>query len=277
MSWETVIECPFPDCGDRYKNHNHMYINFETKRYHCFYCERYGSLPWLINRFPEIKRLLNMAEVNTYIRKWKDEQRIKFDTLFFRPVLDSTSKIANTIIEYLKRRGFIEEDINRCKVMMSPQLPLQAIFPHTVGGAKKFWAARAVIGKSRKWLFPRQGTTEKTKSEVVWGLEEAVAFGEKDIWLCEGIFDAVATSGVCVFGRRPSPLQLRAILKTNPHRIIIAFDRDAEEYGRRLQKELRAVVPTQLRIPKKYKDYGEYLARGIRRRYNESKFDIFDM
>lgn len=164
------------------------------------------------------------------------------------------------------------EEIERMNVMLSPEVPHRAIFPHTTYGPNRFWAGRAVIQIRPPWLFPRRGETALTKGQVVWGLEEVEQSHENIVWICEGIFDAIATKGVCVFGKKPTALQLRTIMSLKPKTVIIAFDRDAREEAEDVQRRLRMFVPTKVRLPSNGQDYGEYLKRGQRRHLYDQEF-----
>ena len=114
-----------------------------------------------------------------------------------------------------------------------------------------------------KWLFPPKGLTVASPSTTVWGLDRV---GEnEEVWITEGIFDAISVKGVAVFGKNPKPLQIRQILAKNPKRIVIAFDTDAIENAERLQRQLRGLVPTVIELPPKgHNDFGELLPEGYR-------------
>jgi len=155
--------------------------------------------------------------------------------------------------------------------MSNRDLRNYAVFPHN-RGADYFWAARRIFKGGLKWRFPRKGMTKFSKTQVVWGLERIINAREKTIWITEGIFDAIATSGVAIFGKHPSPIQIQQILKTYPEEIVIAFDVDAKLQAERIQRRLRGLVKTTIRLPEKYSDYGEYLKCGLRRKFGESEF-----
>jgi hypothetical protein len=98
----------------------------------------------------------------------------------------------------------------------------------------------------------------------VWGL--SLQRRGEEIWLAEGVFDAIAVRGVALYGNQASAQQLQAILSLEPKRLVVALDNDVQNLAWSLQKRLRGVVETAVEFPPRgIKDFGELLAHGWRR------------
>ena len=167
-------------------------------------------------------------------------------------------------------RGMTEEEIKGADVNLCYELPNRAIFPHSTG-VNYFWSGRAVVMKSPPWLFPRRGDKLLTKGQCLWGLEAVEDKEEKVVWVTEGIFDAIVTNGICVYGKLPTAIQLRAIMALKPEKVVIAFDRNAYQEALAVQKRLRPFIPTYVRRPEA-SDYGTYMKEGRRREVGELEF-----
>jgi len=272
MEDEVIIKCPV--CHD-HPTHNHLYISLTKGVYHCWLCEAKGRLDNLIRRYPSVKTKIKAADLAFALSRMK-ERRWSREIPIFTPLAKARFPHAGACLRYLRRRGLTDEEIVKYKVMISPNTPNRAIFPHPQG-PDRFWAGRAFYKNvSPPWLFPKRGQTRLSKGEVVWGIEDVRRRGEKDIWICEGIFDAIACNGVAVFGKSPSPKQLRTIIELEPRRLIVAFDADAEKDARALQELTRSVIPTQVRLPEKAVDYGEYMRFGYRRLPHSDRWERID-
>jgi len=250
---ELVIKCPF--CGDHPRgSHYHLHINPQKGVFFCFYCGRGGTLDYLTSRVPSIKHLINLP---------RSDRRPSQQVFSFFPLLQGgrESPYIRQIFSYLLKR-LTAAHIEEYGVSVSPQLPHRVVFPHD-RGFDYFWAARATVSMRPKWLFPPKRLTAASPSSAVWGIDR-IRDGE-EIWIAEGIFDAISVKGVAIFGKTPHPIQIRQILSKAPRRIVIAFDRDAVDSSEKLQRQLRGLVPTSIILPpNKHKDFGELLPEGFR-------------
>jgi hypothetical protein len=256
ISDELVFDCPY--CGD---TKGHLYVNLVKNAFYCFKCDKGGGVSHLIADNPRLAPFIPTRPT-----------RVRFDsggvTLEIRrfeypiSILDK-DPMARVALSYLKTRGMNRREILDSQAFVSRGLPYYIIFPDVLGGASSFWIARNTRRGRIRWLFPRNGETQLRKSESVWGFHQ-VNKGEV-LWLAEGIFDAIAVRGLALFGKKASQAQLRKVFSLAPKGIVIAFDQDARAEAEALQVELRGIVPTQIRLPKSQKDYGELLARGWRR------------
>jgi len=251
---EIVFVCPY--CGDK-ESHGHLHVNSEKAVFHCFLCNEGGPVKKLIKDHPSMA--IELSVLGAVFPKQESHRKPKtFFSVFEKSVMGVKA------LAYLSGRGMRLDEIRRCGCLLSPDLPYYVIFPHE-GGVEYFWAARAIAPRMRpKWLFPANGETRGSKSSVLWGMMRQRRNGE--IWLCEGVFDALAVDGVASYGKAVSARQLATVLAYNPTRVVVAFDRDAREEAEKLQVKLRGIVLTSVIPPEKpYKDYGEKLAIGWRR------------
>jgi len=261
---EILVKCPI--CGD-HRDHPHLYLNPEKKVYHCWYCDASGKLEWLLEKYPHLVTA-------TLISELKPERR-EYQPAFTPLEKTENERRRKEALAFLRKRGVTEKMAREVRVSLShgdQRVEHYVVFPDLPGGPDVFWAARAIGLEKPKWLFPSKGVTHLSAHRAVWGLAEYARSGEKDLWLCEGIFDALAVNGVACFGKTPSNEQLRKIVQAlGPDgRVVVAFDRDAQNEAWGLQKRLRTLVRACVAIPA-LKDYGEYLEEGWQRRRGESE------
>jgi hypothetical protein len=262
MSDEVLIFCPH--CGDKQGpgSHPHCYINQNKGVYHCHFCGESGTVKGLAKEFPDIHEIIDLLHLS--VRSFPTDYPTLRATL---PVLLSDLEWATS---YLVSRGLTTGEMVRFRACTSLTLPFRVIFPEYVGTNIAFWSARTVKKDHPKWLFAQNGTTPKKKSECVWGIDHLSKGSE--IWIAEGIFDAIAVKGVCVYGKVPSNIQLQLILSKEPSKIIIAFDKDAPDETEGLKRRLKGIVKVDIQVPRA-KDYGAYLQAGYRRIEGTEKFE----
>lgn len=250
---EIVIKCPV--CGDHPNrgHHYHCHVNVQKGVFYCFLNDCKGTVKWLLRRYPEVKTLLDLDGIGI---------ETKFPMSSYESFASFTESVINEgrmfaqIRQYLTMRGLTSNEIVKYKVMASFGMPHRAIFP--INSPREFWAARSTVGASPPWLFPKHGATFMDKSTAIWKSDGLV--NKPELWVTEGIFDAIAVKGVALFGKKPSNYQLQKIFRLNPKRLVIAFDRDALEEARSLQKTMRVFVPTRIELPPEgFSDFGETL------------------
>jgi hypothetical protein len=264
-SSETVQPCPY--CGDK-TSHNHLYINTEKGVFQCWLCGVTGTTNKLFRDFPALKDRVDLSKLNVGKRQ-PPKLRLALQPLSVVPAgrFDAAKR-------YLLERGLTDEDVSKWKICGSLNYPHRVFFPDPTSGPTYFWTARGIYPNVRpKWLFPAKTATRVSAHKYVWALS---SFSKGAVvWICEGIFDAIATSGVAIFGKVPSNIQLQKILSLEPKKIVVALDNDAHLAARQLQAKLRPLVPTQITSPPKgYKDYGEVMQRLGKRRHDEAGFPL---
>jgi len=265
MPEDLLIRCPF--CGDKPGgSHVHLSVNLDKKVYYCYFCGRGGKTSELVRIIPELSVKLGIPGLFAKRNSGPAEPM----DLFLTPVGSTKTPEAERARRFLIFRGLTPEHIRIYKPGLLRSLPNRVVFPHMVGTDVAFWSARGLTKNTKpKWIFPTVGQTILTKREAVWNLDRLTVLREKTIWICEGVFDAIACTGVAVFGKVPSPVQIRKILETRPEHLVIAFDRDALADAGKLQVQLRGIVRTSVRPPVAMKDYGEYLQVGRVRKIHE--------
>lgn len=175
---------------------------------------------------------------------------------------------------YLKNRGLSAEDIKKFKVSVCPELPGRVVFPDLTEGAPVFWSARTIGKSTPKWLFPKTGETKVSKSQYIWGLE-LIPREEKFLFVCEGIFDAVAARGVCVFGKNPSAEQVKKLVRLCVDKnltFVIGFDDDAIADAKALASRIKGLLPVKVMPPENEHDYGNLLEKHLRREVGSLEF-----
>jgi hypothetical protein len=259
---EVVVKCPL--CGD-HPRHNHLSLNIEKGVYHCYFCDAGGSLKKLLAKYPDLASAVLVGGL------LPERESSPLRTAGFAP-LEKTgqSRRRDEALAFLAKRGMNNKMIRDSKVQLTygdPKCEHRVVFPDLTGGPAQFWAARAIGSEKPKWLFPSRGETAVSAHQAVWGIENFARNREKALWLCEGIFDAMAVSGVACFGKKPSDGQLRKIISALPADgyIVIAQDADAQEDAKELQRKLRGFIRTTIAAPTLYNDYGDYLQHGYMR------------
>lgn len=252
---ERVLRCPF--CGDK-RTHHHLYVNLERGVYYCHLCGASGVVSKLKEYYPNIDFTYLGNPVSV-------ERPVRWQYKFRRLDLYSSSQLDASVASYLRGRGLTDRDIVSLRVHVSPDIGEYAVFP--VGGDPyNYWCARATSDSaSVKWRFPANGAVKMTRDEVVWNIENQSRGSE--IWVCEGVFDALFVGGVALFGKRVFPKQLFRILELRPSKVLIGFDNDAYVSAVEAMNKFKHFVPCEVCLPPSpFKDYGEML---MERRRNE--------
>lgn len=259
MSDEVLIKCP--TCGD-HPTHNHCYVNISKGVWHCHFCGMHGTVERLAKDYPALPDIVSLLKIAAS----KSVRRTYPALSVTLPVILPEQEWAK---QFLHERGLTIGEMVHYRICTSPTLPSRVVFPEYIGNTVAFWSARTTKKERPKWLFPKTGETLKRKSESVWGL--GAKKKGSDIWITEGVFDAIAVSGVAVYGKVPSNIQLQMILEKEPVRIVIGLDRDAEAEAERLALRLKGIVPVDIQLPRA-SDYGAYLKAGWRRIEGSDKF-----
>lgn len=227
--------CPF--CGREGK----LGINPSTDFFHCFRCDEKGQLMDL---------LLSLERVDTFneglqiLEKYKDrgfqlqrEERVELKELApmilpegFRLLNQGKSQIAKSARAYIKGRGF---DINHLSKMgwgyaTDKEHFGYIIIPYYKDHQIIYYNARNYMSSGPRYLNPNIGESSLGKSQILYN-EEAL-YMYKSIYLCEGVFNAIAISkdrSICTAGKYISQYQINKIIKSPVERVIIALDGDA--------------------------------------------------
>ena len=262
---EYICSCPWcGDVGNEY-HHKHFSVNVKLRVFKCWICGRAGNLDRLKREHPEIIRVLRGLEIKAYVeskqvhtRKAPEERA----TLKEAKLLSGKIKfsVKQEAIAYCRLRGMSDNVIKDTRVVWSPVWKNRIIFPCYENGEYVYYTGRLFRGSGAKWRVP-----SKTEKGIIPGMEVVYRIDEFDkpdltISICEGVFDALATNGIALLGKKISNIQIRKILNLQPKKLIIAFDVDAQKEAEELYKKLRYVIPTEIIFPPNgHKDWGETL------------------
>ncbi len=250
---EIILSCPY--CGDKAgSHHKHLHANEEKGLYFCQLCERGGLLVKLIKDYPEIRDSL-VLEGRYHPRKQREPgELIKLSRI--------QGILRRRVEKYLQNRGLSERDI--FDVWWDRRYSNRAIFVCREQREIVFWTGRSLKNVHPKWRFPTKGETKITRREVVYGLERFEGSPGREIWITEGVFDAIAVGGLAILGKYCSDVQIKKILSLLPKKLVVALDRDAEDKAEKLAEKLNHIVPTEILFPPdQFKDWGEMLEKGL--------------
>lgn len=256
MTLEKILACPL--CGDKgERHHKHLHVNEDKGVYYCHLCGEGGTVRSLVKKFPYLKDEIAVIQAVRYQPEYIENAGLPLQRL-----IDKTdNRLTVAVKNYLVERGL--DDLMMRDVWWTPAYPARAVFPCRENGEIVFWAARAIGSAKPKWRFPKKGLTKISKSEAVFGLNKFFGKSVGELFIVEGVFDALAVDGVALLGKFCSDTQLRKILSLHPSRIVIGLDRDAKVEAEKLAEKVDKIVPATVEFPpKQYRDWGEIMEKG---------------
>ena len=254
---EYSICCP--DCENNGKTKDEEFkawINAETGSYCCYRCDSSGSIVRLIQKIEHIpkmtaiKKLLGKISSLEYLSYQlyndsyffdEEEDFIREISLPYGFVGFDEAKKRNIFHEYLLKRGIsikyaLKNEWGFCK---TGYLANRIIVPMFIDNKLVFWQARDVLEEKhpnwgnkklyKKTLNP-QGVSAR---HVLYNYDVAKNFDE--IILVEGFVDAVKAgkNSVAANGKNLHSKQVELLTQTKAKKIILLFDPDAFENGRK--------------------------------------------
>jgi len=230
-------ECPH--CGKKRK----LYIEVKTGKFICFRCNEKGGPVKLVSDLAQIdigaaKDIVYGKSKDIAAHQTKDKRNelelfedeppslttIELKKEFIR-VSERPEECAPAI-DYLKKRGLTEADIEASKAMYWPYAK-RVVFVSYVMGSPVGWVARDITGEADIKTINYEGPFRRLS---VWNYD-SIKQGS-DIVITEGTFDAIKAGldrSVALFGSFCSPQQLEMIVSKNPKMIYLLLDRDAIE------------------------------------------------
>lgn len=237
---EIFINCPFcesrghpPDT--RYK----MGVNLSSHRYNCFIC---GAKPSETGRLKDIDQLeFFVPQKDTsleHLRNRLSRLSTRGETASGAIDIDKiawplTSRGTPIAYNYIKSRGFSDEEIDRYKLYVGKDY-----WDEEKGYTVKKWSGRVIfplvdekgvqycVGRSYNGKDPKYLNSEGKKEFLVWGMDfirDGVAI------LNEGIISSIAASrvtgvpAICVLGKTVSEWQA-SLIRTKCHTVYKSFD-----------------------------------------------------
>lgn len=290
---EVIYKCPFCT-DDKYK----FYISLTKGVCHCFKCgastsllklisnvehkpksvikqmfgdlaleqENVATLSGLSTSFEEVFLDTSLENVEKRCVPLPDENGEKYTLLNPNKAETKTEQKA---LEYLYSRGITPTQIieNKFKLARNGVYNNRIIIPIVDEHKQKFYVARSINKTTRlKEVSPHTNWWNYSKSEVLFGLDNALKNGLGSIVLCEGIFDALAwrMNGVSMLGKSLYKSQLARLFQVSDSikRIYICLDFDAQEDVVKLAEQLKPVYKDKLyivQIPKEDDDPNNYV------------------
>lgn len=238
---EYSINCPFCEkrgMGEDRKHH--LGFNVSKDVYYCFRCGASGRAVILLG-----ERADKRSFFSTLTTRLQGGITSKSGTEFYSAVLDYDAvstpldwAVHKNAAEYLVSRGVTEKDVAYYDIRLgdhSSKLFRGRILVPTYDNLKNcvYLVGRDYCGKSDKRYINPPGTE---KGRFLWNLNR-IAEGDMVV-LVEGVFDGIIADkagregdyfrSVCMFGKKISLLQARALAMKKPGTVVVALDADVK-------------------------------------------------
>lgn len=291
-SAECKIMCPFH--GDKNPS---MVASFETGRFFCFGCNATGDAKDFVGlmepklnglklaiRFQKILRSDKVQRVTAYTGKTRKKDNktlydISCDYYFNLPKTDWESDEAkpDPVTEYLLKRGFTTEVLNKIGAKLTYNSSYPVVFPMFDNNRFKGWVCRTTtkeIEEKRKYLY-NKGFSRETTLVGIYGKH-------KYVFVVEGYMDMLkfrqygVDNVVAVLGWKMSRLQEEELKNVGVTYIISALDND--ECGRKGTKYLKTRFEHvyRFRYLKRFKDPGEMSEHDFLKMYIKTMEEVLD-
>jgi len=256
---ELAVPCPYHEHGrDPGKK---LWINVNKRVWICYKCDEKGTFRQLLRKFREVKpqafadlspealdALSEPTEAPTgpvehpgYTAKLPTE----FEPLWGR-VSDTWGLKA---LKYLRGRGLEDSTIELYRIGFCKygEYAYRVIVPTYEEGRLVYWLGRDFTGKQEKKVMNPSKTLCGVGSKE-WVFNLNVAMDYRDLVICEGVFDAIATGlrAVALFGKHASEIQLSKIRRIPFRSVTMLLDADAARDAEKLADtflRLPSVVP----------------------------------
>ncbi len=248
---EVSIACY--SCGDV---GDHMWVNVSTGAYICYRCGESGygvklisklaGVPWdqateMIESAGAGRGRSQLGGVKERLQKlhgredqtatqYKYARRLPSNYERLPAVRESAS--AQRAYDYLIDRGVTDEMIQRYQLGYCKRGRYQGrvVIPILSYGRPIYFVARDFTGRARaKVLTPPNEENYLSAREVIYNMDDALR--SDTLIITEGVFDAMATGGIALLGKRISPTQYGIIMgaRASWESVVIMFDGDDPE------------------------------------------------
>ncbi len=244
---EVSVNCKW--CRPRdYKKK--LTINGSSGLWHCWSCSEKGNFSKFCKEYS--KNALSIAEfITEQTTTFTQNVRIISNDLLypehFRFLSDSLKSLkAKKYFAYLYNRGLTIEDINYYRIgyCIEGKYADRIVVPVYKRDDLVSFIARAITPEKKpKVLTPAALPGSHGVKDFIYNLDRAK--DTKVLLIGEGVFDAISLgiSGVCLFGKEATPIQLAQIINAKPRRVIICLDGDAYKYSIKLADKLLLHIP----------------------------------
>lgn len=218
----NCIEC------DEDRNKGNLEINYNEHVYHCWACNISGPLGKLIDKYgnKKQKKVYNIFRPETVKTIIKPKDKLKLPKEFTRfkdsnPIYPIRKQAHN----YLLSRGITNQMIEKYDIGFCDggEFNGRIIIPsYNKNGNVDYFIARSWDVKSKsKYKNPKA-----EKDKIIFN--EKLIDWEKDIYLCEGVFDSIfLDNSIPMLGKHMSDLLFNTIYEKSKGDIIICLDGDA--------------------------------------------------
>lgn len=237
---QVSFNCPECDEG---RNKGNLEVNYFEHIWRCWSCSdennTHGTLGKLIDRYgtKKQKKIYTLLRPEEHKPKEKRKDRLRLPegfTLFKDSSL--VYPVRRQAYNYLKQRGITDEMIEKYGMGFCDRGKFtgRVIIPsYDSEGELTYFIARSWNPHTKaKYMNP-----EAEKDIIIFN--ESLIDWEKDIYLCEGVFDALfLPNSIAMLGKHMSELLLNTLYEKAKGNIIIALDGDAFKDAVRLYEEL---------------------------------------
>lgn len=237
---QVSFNCPECDEG---RNKGNLEVNYFEHIWRCWSCSdennTHGTLGKLIDRYgtKKQKKIYTLLRPEEHKPKEKRKDRLRLPegfTLFKDSSL--VYPVRRQAYNYLKQRGITDEMIEKYGMGFCDKGKFtgRVIIPsYDSEGELTYFIARSWNPHTKaKYMNP-----EASKDEIIFN--ESLIDWDKDVYLCEGVFDALfLPNSIAMLGKHMSELLLNTLYDKAKGNIIIALDGDAFQDGVRLYEEL---------------------------------------
>jgi DNA primase len=219
-------------------NKGNLEINLNKFVYHCWSCDISGPLGRIFDDYgtkaqKKVYDLIKPEEL-----KQEDIKRPKLRLPEgYTTFQDSNPRFIPHMeaYRYLQSRGITDEMIERFKIgyTVSGDFAYRIIVPSfNKEGVLNYFTARSWVPKKMKYKNP-----SVPKDEIIFN--ESLIDWDKDIYLCEGVFDSFfLTNSMVMLGKKMSKLLFETLYTKANGQVIICCDGDAFQDGLRVYHEL---------------------------------------
>jgi len=227
---QVSFNCPLCD-EDR--NKGNLEVNIEKSVFHCWSCgdvnDMHGPLGKLFDKFgtkkqKKIFKLFQPDEIKQKENTPKNNLKLPEGYTLFK---DSSLyyPVRNQAYNYLKSRGITDEIIEKFKIGFCDKGSFtgRIIIPsYDRNGKLNYFIARSWSKHTKS----KYKNPVAAKDEIIFN--EYLIDWDKDVFLCEGVFDAIfLENSVAMLGKHLSELLLNTIYEKAKGDIVICLDSDA--------------------------------------------------
>ena len=223
---------------DKGDNKGNLEINLNKFVYHCWGCGISGPLGKLFDSYgtKKQKKVYNLIKPEELKQQENKKPKLKLPE-GYTTFEDSNPRFIPHIeaYKYLQSRGITDEIIKKYKIgyTVTGDFAYRIIVPSfNKEGVLNYFVARSWVKSRLKYKNPTAA-----KDEIIFN--EGMIDWNKDVYLCEGVFDSFFLDNpIVMLGKKMSSLLFETLYANAKGNIIICTDGDAWSDGLKLYHEL---------------------------------------